>query len=202
MAEKEELENTPDEKKDKKEKKKREKEEKKKKKGENEEETEEEKLSSKVALVFVTFLIIIIWLGIIAILIKADVGGFGSTVLAPLLKDVPYVNRILPETSDGEDLIEDTEHQFDSLDEAIARIKELELALDDAGSKAAADAQTIADLQEQVTDLAKYRDEQAEFEKLQEKFYESYLRIYLDKRKIISYNKNVIRKSFSYQTFI
>lgn len=38
------------------------------------------------------------WLIIMALLVKLDVGGFGSTVLAPILKDVPYINRILPDT--------------------------------------------------------------------------------------------------------
>lgn len=175
MAEKEQLENTSDEKKQdkkaKKEKKKRDKEEKKK-KGEMDEETEEEKLSSKIALVFVTFLIIVIWLGIIAILIKSDVGGFGSTVLAPLLKDVPYLNRILPNNSGDESMREDTQYQYDSLEDAIEQIKVLELQLDEANSKNAADEQTIADLQEQIQDLSKYREQQAEFEKIQEKFYE------------------------------
>ena len=58
----------------------------------------EEEGGSRLAVFFVTFIIIVIWLAILTLLIKMDVGGFGSTVLQPLLKDVPYVNRILPET--------------------------------------------------------------------------------------------------------
>ena len=53
-------------------------------------EEEEEKAGGKLVLALVTVLIIAIWLGIIAILIKSDVGGFGSSVLYPILKDVPY----------------------------------------------------------------------------------------------------------------
>ena len=60
-------------------------------------ELDEEKEGGKGGLALVTVLIIIIWLGIIAILIKTDVGGFGSTVLYPILKDVPYINKILPD---------------------------------------------------------------------------------------------------------
>lgn len=30
--------------------------------------------------------------------VKADVGGFGSTVLAPALKDVPVLSKILPDS--------------------------------------------------------------------------------------------------------
>ncbi len=71
--------------------------------GQNPEE-EEEKAGSKLVLALVTVLIIAIWLGIIAILIKTDVGGFGSSVLYPALKDVPYINKILP-TPDNADLL-------------------------------------------------------------------------------------------------
>ena len=58
---------------------------------------EEEKETSKVLIFFVSLLIVLIWLGIIGVLIKCDVGGFGSSVLYPMWKDVPYLNRILPD---------------------------------------------------------------------------------------------------------
>ena len=44
----------------------------------------------------VTFIIVIVWIGILCLLIKLDIGGFGSNVLAPVLKDVPVLNKILP----------------------------------------------------------------------------------------------------------
>ena len=177
MAEKEQLENTSEEDKKaaKKEKRRKAKEEKKKKKKDKEagaeEEGEEEKLGSKIALVFVTLLIIIIWLAIIAILIKADVGGFGSTVLRPILKDVPYLNRILPEDPSDGLVPEDTQYQYDSLEDAVEQIKALELLLDEANADKEKNEQTIESLQEQIAELSKYREEQAEFEELQQKFY-------------------------------
>ena len=76
-------------------------------------------------------------------LIKTDVGGFGSTVLYPYLKDVKYVNKILPEVSSDADV--DTEHQFDSIDDAVNRIKELELQLDEANSSLTTDSEEISD---------------------------------------------------------
>lgn len=136
------------------------------------EEYEQEKLGSKVLLVFVTLLIILIWLAIIALLIKMDVGGFGSSVLYPVLKDVPYVNLILPENEDDYGMEEDTQYRFATKEDAIARIKELELLLTESH-------QTESDLQKQVDDLAKenaelaqYKEEQVEFELLKEKFAE------------------------------
>ena len=110
-------------------------------------------------LALVTVLIIIIWLGIIAILIKTDVGGFGSTVLYPILKDVPYINKILPnqESTQGTYETADTQYQYSSLDDAVNRIKELELQLDEAQNKKKKDKQTIKDLKKQIKDLSSYK---------------------------------------------
>ena len=133
---------------------------------------EEEKGSSKIVLALVTILIIAIWLGIIAILIKSDVGGFGSSVLYPLLKDVPYINKILPEPESSTEQTESTEYQYGSLSEAIERIKELEQELDAANSTDKKDKKKIKDLKKQIKDLSKYKEDQAAFEKEKEKYYE------------------------------
>ena len=133
---------------------------------------EEEKAGSKLVLALVTVLIIAIWLGIIAILIKTDVGGFGSSVLYPVLKDVPYINKILP-TPDSADLpTEDTQYRYGSLDEAVARIKELEMELDQTKADQQKDSETIDNLNAQIDDLSTYKEDEAAFEKEKEKFYE------------------------------
>lgn len=135
-------------------------------------ELDEDKESGKGVLALVTILIVIIWLGIIAILIKTDVGGFGSTVLYPVLKDVPYINKILPNQDSDVDETTDTQYRYSSLDDAIDRIKELELQLDEAQNKKKKDKQTIKDLKKQIKDLSTYKEDQAAFEKEKEKFYE------------------------------
>lgn len=137
----------------------------------DEEEEEEEKGSGKIVLFLVTLLIIAIWLGIIALLIKTDVGGFGSSVLYPVLKDVPYVNKILPKPESGV-TAENTQSQYGSLDEAVDRIKELEMQLDAANSKNKKDQKKIKDLKAKVNDLSKYKEDEAAFEKEKEKYYE------------------------------
>ena len=63
---------------------------------------DEETVGGKILVFFVTIIIILIWLAIFAMLIKLDVGGFGSGVLAPVIKDVPYLNKILPDSITGE----------------------------------------------------------------------------------------------------
>lgn len=129
----------------------------------------DEGIGNKIVMVFVTLLVILIWLGIIVLLIKGDFGGFGSTILRPMIKDVPYLNWILPENNDLED---STEYQFETIDDAIERIKELEALLDTQLTTNSDNSELIADLQAQIAELQVYKLEQDEFEKNKEKFYE------------------------------
>lgn len=124
---------------------------------------DEDSKGSGVIIALVAVLIILVWLVIFAILIKMDVGGFGSTVMYPILKDVPYLNKILPatETQYSE---EDSQYQFASMDDAVARIKELEQQLSDAQSKQSEDQATLATLQAEEQELQQYKDNQAQFE--------------------------------------
>ncbi len=131
---------------------------------------EQETVGGKLIVAFATLVIIAIWLGILALLVRLDVGGFGSTVLHPLLKDVPYVNKILPEVQVDTKAEED--YPFQTLDEAIARIKELEGELETALQTDKDSSAKIEDLQSQVRKLKKYRDNEAEFETLRQEFYE------------------------------
>ncbi len=81
---------------------------------------DETSTGGKIAVFFVTLIIILIWLAIIVLLIKCDVGGFGSSVLAPVLKDVPYVNKILPDSATEEVSTEDDAYGYTSIDDAVA----------------------------------------------------------------------------------
>ena len=142
-----------------------------KKEGDYEEENEECG-GSKVAVVFVTIIIIVIWLAILALLVKMDVGGFGSTVLTPILKDVPYVNKILPESEDDALSTEDTEYPYQTLDEAVAYIKELEVELQMAQESKADNEAYVEELESQVEKLQQYEQNEADFEKQKADFYE------------------------------
>lgn len=131
----------------------------------------EETLGGKIAVFFMTLIILLIWVAIILLLIKWDVGEFGSTVLRPVLKDVPYINKILPE-SDEELSTEDNAYAFDSMEDAVERIKQLEIALAEAQNASSDDASYIAELESQALELQQYKQEEAEFEAEKEKFYE------------------------------
>ena len=132
-------------------------------------EQEEEKKSNKLVIILVTVLIILIWLAIFVLLVKLDVGGFGSKVLRPVLKDVPVINKILPDAS-NEEIGMDSKYPYTTLSEAIARIEELEnenLALNEA---AATDAETIASLTSEVARLTPFETYQKNYEELKRQF--------------------------------
>lgn len=163
---KEEEENL-DKKKDKKVEKAKKKEARKKEKGKKEE--TEESSGSRLAVIVVTIAFIAVWLGILALIIKADIGGFGSTVLQPILKDVPYVNRILPESSKDEKV--DAQYPYTTLNEAIARIKELELQLSEEQEKEKTASDDVSQLEAEVARLQEFEKQQSAFEEEKTKFY-------------------------------
>lgn len=132
-------------------------------------EEENETAGGKLVIVFVTILIVAVWLAIFALLIKWDVGGFGSSVLYPLLKDVPYVNKILPEVNDPN---KDDPYAYESIDDAVAQIKKLEKQLAKAKESSGDSDETISELQDEVARLKVYEQEQADFEEIRTKFYE------------------------------
>ena len=123
---------------------------------------------SKFLLFLVAVVLIALWLLLFALLIKWDVGGFGSSVLYPIFKDVPYVKEILPEVKDPD---EDDPYAFKTMEEAVERIKELERQIEAIGDASGEDKDLIAALSEEVARLKVFEQQQADFEKTREKFY-------------------------------
>lgn len=132
----------------------------------------EASIVGKLLTFFVTLIIILIWLAIMLLLIKMDVGGFGSEVLGPVIKDVPYINQILPKEVLTEESTEDAAYAYNTLEEAINRIKQLEIELAEAQVSADGDASYIAQLEEKANELEQYKLNEANFEKTREKWYE------------------------------
>ncbi len=130
---------------------------------------EEESIGGKVLIGFVAVVIILLWLLILGLLVKMDVGGFGSTVLYPVLKDVPVINKILPEVTDYAE--EDSAYSYDTVEDAIKRIKELEKELADAKTASDESNANLADLEAQSQELQTYKANEAAFEEEKEKFY-------------------------------
>lgn len=142
---------------------------------------------NRLSVFLIVMLIVLIWLAIFVLCIRWDVGGFGSTVLQPVLKDVPVLNKILPNTAD-DDLIMDKEYPYTSLNEAIAKIKALETELKKAKEANKTDVSQMADLKAEIEKLKKFEDDRIEFNELKERFYNEV--IYTDNAPAISEYKS------------
>lgn len=131
---------------------------------------DDDEKSGVLSIVFVTAFIVLIWLAILGLLIKLDVGGFASAVLRPVLKDVPVVNKILP-AAKGEEGEADLYYGYDSMEEAVQRIKELELELQEVQTTKNEDTSVVDDLKAEIKRLKTFEDNQVEFEKIKNEFY-------------------------------
>lgn len=127
-----------------------------------------ESKGSKLTSFLVGLVVVIIWLVIFALLIKMDVGGVG-TMLRPYLKNVPVINQILPDAS-SEEIADETGYKFNSIAEAVERIKELESQLSAYQNSGDASAQQIADLQAEVDRLKVFEENQEYYEQLKDEF--------------------------------
>lgn len=125
------------------------------------------------SILLIVIFIVLIWLAILGLLIKLDIGGFGSGVLYPVLKDIPVVNKILPDNVETEEYV----GEFETLPDAIAEINRLndkikELEEENEKADSAGDSEEIKSLKEEITRLRTFEDSQIEFEKLKTEFYE------------------------------
>lgn len=124
------------------------------------------------ATFFATVFIVIVWLAVIAVIIKLDIGGFGSNVLTPVLKDVPVLNKILP----GVDLTEtnnpDAYGGYSNLGDAVDQIKLLEAELEKAYSTNKFQEEQINDLTAEVLRLQEFEKMQVDFQRIKTEFYE------------------------------
>ncbi len=125
-----------------------------------------------VSTFLVTIVIIIIWIAILCLLVKLDVGGFGSNVLAPVLKDVPVVSKILPSEAVVSTEDEESYGGYTSLREAVDYIKQLELELERAQSASNSDSEELDELRAEVERLRTFEDKQVEFDRIKTEFYE------------------------------
>ncbi len=145
-------------------------------KNQNPEIKNDESAGGKIVTALIVFVIVVIWLAIFGVLIKLDVGNFGSEILYPVLKDVPVVNKILPEPAEK---TEDDGKEYDNLSEANARIKELESQLAANKNAGAANSSEVEELQAEVNRLKKFEEAQNAFAKRVQEFDENV--VYNDK---------------------
>lgn len=127
--------------------------------------------SSGFFTVIATIGIILVWVAILCVVIKLDVGGFGSKVLTPLLKDVPVVNLILPNSQNSGNI--STENGgYTNLNDATEQIKNLELQLQQAQTDNLKLQEDVANLKAENARLQEFEDKQVEFQRIKNEFYE------------------------------
>lgn len=133
----------------------------------------EEEAGNGVSSFIVTTVIVIVWIAILCFLIKLDVGGFGSEILTPFLKDVPVVNRILPGYhGETETMDEGAYGGYTSLKEAVDYIKTLELELEHSQTVNNSNAEELIALKAEIERLEEFERMQVEFQRIKEQFYE------------------------------
>ena len=128
-----------------------------------------EKEGGKLLTVLIALLIVFIWFAIFGLLIKFDVGGFGSDILRPIIKDIPLINKLLPDISE-EQLAIEKDYAYSSLAEAVAKIKELEATIKEMEIKNNEEDEKWADLQAELNRLKIFEEQQSEYEEKQKEF--------------------------------
>lgn len=126
-------------------------------------------VKGKVFAILLILLIVFVWLAIFALLVKLDVGGFGSSILRPLIKDIPIINKVLPDVSD-EQLAYENNYPYKSLNDAIERIKELELEIENVTDSDTNSTDKIKELEAEIARLKVFEDNQLTFEERQKEF--------------------------------
>jgi flagellar motility protein MotE (MotC chaperone) len=117
----------------------------------------------------VTVFIVAVWIAILCVLVKLDVGGVGTNILKPLLKDVPVINKILPsDRKRGEE----EEDEYSDVKDAVDQIKLLEQELQMAQEQNLSYANEISSLKEENSRLQNFERDQLEFERMKNEFYE------------------------------
>lgn len=120
------------------------------------------KSGGTLATVLVVGGIMLIWLLLLGVLLRLDVGGIGTS-LRPSLKNVPIMKYLLPPVSEDQ-LIWEENYPFESITDAVNRIKELEVELDAATQSNKTYTDRIAQLEAEVARLKVFEDNVLAFE--------------------------------------
>ena len=119
-----------------------------------------------------TVLIVALWIAVVCVIVKLDIGGSGSSVLAPILKDVPVLNMILPDSGQTETTDPGSYGGYSSLQDAVDYIRQLELELEQVRTASNAKDADLEKLRAEVERLSAFEQRQVEFQRIMQEFYE------------------------------
>lgn len=131
---------------------------------------DEEKAGEKLLSAVLIFMIIIVWLAAMIVLIKLDVGHFGSRILRPVLKDVPVVNMILPAATDDE-AANETSLPYKNLADALAQIEVLNATVETDQEKIQTMTEQLQEKDNEIARLKAFEEDQERFSELKNEFY-------------------------------
>lgn len=126
-----------------------------------------------------TLLIVALWLVVICVIIKMDIGGFGSNIMTPILKDIPVVNKILPGVSMSVTSNPEEYGGYTNLKDAVDQIKKLELQIDNLQVSLNTKDEEAKTLKAEIIRLQEFEKKQVEFQRIRTEFYEEV--VYADK---------------------
>lgn len=132
--------------------------------------SEKKEKKGKGTAILICVLIVVTWLSVMALLIKCDVGGFGSEVLRPVFKDVPIIKYILPGPSDEEVAIE-SDYPYDTLEEAIEQLEIRDAAIGSKDAEIVSLNDRIKELESEVLRLKVFEEDKEKLEQEKNKFY-------------------------------
>ncbi len=124
----------------------------------------------KGAAILIAILMITTFLSTMALLIKLDVGGFG-TLLRPVFKDVPGINKILPDAGD-EEASKESDYPYRNLSEALDAIKVMDESLKSKDAEISTLNDKVKELEAEVSRLSAFEAAQSEFEEKKKEFYD------------------------------
>lgn len=128
--------------------------------------------SSMFGAILITIILVVVWIAIFCLVVKLDIGGVGTNVFAPILKDIPVVNKILPKDSVTETGDVESYYGYTSLSDAVDRIKVLENELAAVSAENETNKTQIDTLTTEVNRLKTFEANQVDFERIKNQFYE------------------------------
>lgn len=127
-----------------------------------------EESSGKFGTFLIIILFLLIWISVLALLIKLDVGGLGTT-LRPYIKDVPVGNLMLPNVSD-EQIQWEENYPYKNMDEAMNELDLLKQQVEKLTKENTEQAIEITQLRAENNRLKNFEDDVKAFEERVKRF--------------------------------
>lgn len=127
-----------------------------------------EESSGKFGTFLIILIFLLIWITVLALLVKLDVGGLGTT-LRPYLKDVPVVNLALPKVPDEQVQWEEN-YPYKNMDEAMKEVDSLRKQVEQLTKDNTKYAVEVAQLKAENNRLKNFEDDVKAFEERVRRF--------------------------------